>query len=178
MHGLPVHDSIQMNAQREKRGFFARVFHPLHKPEPKPVADFKHRICFGKHCSVCTPDHDGRSCGLVTQNSGFCSQRQVWYGDPCMLGVSFMDDCVGMRATMDGTEQRVQAALADRQVACAPGPSQACTEANVRVQSESSFYQTLQGRYQGCEMQSRSPRSSNASAAVEHSPSRLSEPIR
>jgi hypothetical protein len=57
---------------------------------------------------------------------------------------------------MERQAQRVRAAEADRQSACASGPAQECSQATATWQSEENLRQNLLNRYRQCQTQSMS----------------------
>jgi hypothetical protein len=148
-------------AHPEKRGFFSFLRHPFHKPAPKPeskpVADLRHRICFTGPCRLCPPGAQGGPCRAGTvvlhRSRPTCSGSAVWTGNPCVLGTHYLDDCSGLRSMMERQAQRMQAAESIRQSACAAGLSSECSEATTSWQSEQNLNSSLQQRYHQCRMQ-------------------------
>ena len=143
-------------AHAEKRGFFSFLRHPFHKPEPKPAADLRHRICFTGPCPVCPPGARGGACGaavVLHRSRPTCSGSAVWTGNPCMTATHYLDDCSGLRSMMERQAQRMQAAESIQRSGCVAGPSQECAETSSSFAGEENLYRSLQQRYQQCRMQ-------------------------
>ena len=149
-----------------KRSLFSFLRHPFRKPEPKPrlVVDLRHRICFNGRCPVCPPGATGGRGGCIgisvpAHRHNFCSQREIWSGGTCLAGTNFLDNCSGLRLAMEHQAQRMQAAQASQQQACADStqvaPTQECSALSRTAQSEASLYRSWQERYNRCQQGSR-----------------------
>jgi len=143
----------------EKRGFFSFIRHPFRKPEAKPVADLRHRVCLTGSCHGCpagqVANGKGGCAGVtgtyVANNTYFCSTWGLWNSSACGLDMNFLGDCSVQRMAMEQQAQRAQEAESLRQQACGASPTQECTDFTGRAQSESSLYQELQRRYWQCQ---------------------------
>ena len=168
--GAPGH-----TAAPEKRTFFSFLRHPFRKaPPPQPALYLPRPICPKGRCApacpvgqvrsgdacttpviaACFPGQiwDGVSCN---QSSLYqCSRGQIWNGSACLYTTRFLDSCFGLRTALVRQAQRVQMAESIRQSACANGPAQECSEATAAWQSEENLRETLQMRYQQCQVQS------------------------
>lgn len=173
-----------------KRTLFSFLRHPFRKPEPKPksVADLRHRICFNGPCPVCPTGATGGRGGctgipIPEHRHNFCSQREIWSGGACLAGTNFLDNCSGLRLAMEHQAQRMQAAQASQQQACAAStqvaPSQECSALSRTAQSEASLYRTWQERYNRCQQGSRTayPSSVNGIRMLRYSRGGLIEPL-
>jgi len=166
-HANSVHSIREPNAggrgkteTPEKKSFFSFLRHPFRKPEPKPepktkvVADLRRPICFKGPCPVC-PSGQARAggCGVAfvpSHKHHWCSAGEVWNGGACLMQTPFLDDCAGLRMTLQRQEQRMRAAQLEQRNACTGGLTQRCSDLSSAAQSEAGLYQTLQNRYQTC----------------------------
>jgi hypothetical protein len=170
---LPTHQpstGMRSTAQTpQKRGFFSFLRHhvprplpnpPEPKPEPKePVAELRRPICFKGSCPVCPagPIHGESGCeGTILRDRirRICPAGEVWANGACLQQTWYQDECGGLRTMMDRQAQRMQAAEQDRQISCALGPWQQCSDSTGSAESEGGFYRELQNRYQACQRRS------------------------
>jgi hypothetical protein len=154
-----------------KHGFFSFSFLRHHiprplpnppgpKPEPKqPVAELRRPICFRGPCLVCPAGqvHGANGCGgNIIQNriERRCPAGEYWAIGGCVQQTWYQDECGGLRMMMERQAKRMQAAEQDRQISCALGPWQQCSDSTSSAASETGFYQELQNRYQVCQRRS------------------------
>ena len=166
-HPNTVHSVREPNNVRartettEKKSFFSFLRHPFRKPEPKPepkklVADLRRPVCLKGPCPVCPVGQariGGACTGTAAVNNNtrrYCSSGEIWNGGACLQQTRFLDDCAGLRMTLQQQAQRMQSAESVRQSACAAGPTQSCTDLTNAAQSESGLYRTLEERYRTC----------------------------
>jgi len=177
----PIHEPKSGVPQRaavpEKRSFFSFLRHPFRKPPPKvaaqPALYLPKPICLKGRCAPVCPVGQVRSGGACTTPSigmcvpgqiwngiacghDQCSRGEIWNGSACFSNTRFLDNCFGLRTSLDRQEKRAQAAESVRQSACANGPAQECSEATAAWQGEENMRQNLLVRYRQCQRQSMS----------------------
>lgn len=164
-HGTTIrepHSGPEKSVQPVKRSFFSVLRHPFHKPQPKPEADLRRRVCITVPCHVCpvgqaSNGKGGCAVGYFPHNDRnrySCSNAEVWAGSECLAHTTFLDSCSGLRMAMERQEERMRTASSVRQGACLNGATQECSEMTARFQSEASLYQALQQKYQQCQRSS------------------------
>lgn len=171
-----------------KKNFFSFMGHPFRKSPPKPapklkpVADLRRRICFKGPCHFCPTGQVAARGGCVgiplpNHRHNFCSQSEIWNGNACLLQVRFLDDCSRLRLAMERQAQRIQAAEAAQQSACASGPGQQCSDLSSTAQSEGSLYRSWQDRYNRCRQQLLTAYPFNGPGIWSYSPGLLFDPL-
>ena len=175
----------------QKRGFFSFLRRPIRRPAPtpvstpeptKPVADLRRPICFGGVCPVCPAGQarvGGKCSGAVIVNNvhNVCSFGQAWSGGACQWQNRPLDNCAGLRFSLQRQAQRMRAAEGERQNACSTGGSQECSDLTSTAQSEASLYRNLQERYRMCQQRSPSGYSYGGYGHWNDSPNRLLDPF-
>lgn len=151
-NSTPVSAKIEI---QEHRGFLGVLRHPFRREpvrEVKIVGELRRPpSCKGSHCPVCPA---GRaSCGYLYHERTACSSGELWNGGACLMQTQFLDNCSGLRMTLERQKQRMAAAESMRQNACAAG-SPDCASATTAWQSEESLYRSLSARYLQCQRQS------------------------
>lgn len=167
-----------------KHGFFSFLRHHVPKPEPKPtkpkpepkepVAELRRPICFRGPCPVCPAGqvHGRNGCGgnvIQNQIERRCQAGEVWTNGGCFQETWYQDECDGLRMMMEQQAQRMQAAEQDRQIYCALGPWQQCSDSTISAASEAGFYRELQNRYQACQRRSPTPLPHSSFRVPDHS---------
>jgi hypothetical protein len=191
----PIHPTTPADRTKtepsQKRGFFSFLRRPIRRPAPtpvstpeptKPVADLRRPICFGGVCPVCPAGRarvGGKCSGAVIVNSvhNVCSFGQAWSGGACQWQNRPLDDCAGLRFSLQRQAQRMRAAEGERQNACSTGGSQECSDLTSTTQSEASLYRNLQERYRMCQQRSPSGYSYGGYGHWNDSPNRLLDPF-
>jgi hypothetical protein len=168
----------------EKRGFLSFLRHPLRKPEPKPVADLRHRICLKGPCQVCptgqNPNGGGGCSGtyVADNNRYFCSQFGLWSSSACAARTTtFLSDCVAERMAMERQARNLQDAESAQHAACSSGTPQECSDMTATSQSENNLYRELQRRYNDCRQRSLTAYPYGRSAFGSYSGWSLTDPL-
>lgn len=165
---VPTAGTQSKTQASQKRGFFSFLRHHVPKPEPapvaakpepkEPVAELRRPICFRGPCTACPAGvHGGSGCeGTVLRDRErrVCPAGEYWAGGGCLQQTWYQDDCGGLRTMMDRQAKRMREAEQDRQISCALGPRQQCSDFTTSAESESGFYQELQNKYQACQRRS------------------------
>ena len=151
----PIHEpkgTLAAKAAPEKRTFISVLRHPFRRPQPKTVVVPHPPFCLKGACRVCPAGNHGRGClggsGLYVRKQ--CRYPLVWSGGVCGPPMPVFDPCSALLREMQRRADRMQAAEAAEQSACAQGQSQACSEATATRQNEESGYRAALHRYRGC----------------------------
>src|SRR5579863_2764097 len=122
----PIHES---RVNPEKRGFFSIFHHPFHHHHPNPhpamEVEFHRRVCLNGICRICpvaqVPGVHGCATPQIPVRHNTCSNLAGWAGNACAPQTSFVEDCSGLRMTMQRQAERMQAADAARHGECING---------------------------------------------------------
>jgi hypothetical protein len=137
----------------EKPTFFSFLRHPFRRPQPELVAGPRPPVCPKGPCRICPAGKVGGGCvALPSHGRNECRYPSVWNGGFCTLPMPIVDTCSALLREMQRQEQRMQAAQASEQSACAQGQSQVCSEQTAGRQNEESLYQSALNNYRRCRM--------------------------
>lgn len=126
----------------EKRSFISALRHPFQKPQTAVVADLRHRICPNNSCRVCPAGSSANGKGGCSgPSTNLCASGSYWSRGGCqVLGQSWRYnycryDSLSGPSNLTLLQQRMQRALAERDVACSADPAgQECSEKNAKYQ--------------------------------------------
>ena len=145
--------ALQSKSAAEKRTFFSFLRHPFRRPPSKMVVRPRPPVCRKGPCRICPAGKVGGGCvagPLLKRNE--CRYPDIWNGGLCAPPMLVFDTCSALLREMQRQEQRMQAAQASEQSACAQSQSQTCSDQTARRQNEESLYQSALNNYRRCRM--------------------------
>jgi hypothetical protein len=145
--------ALQSKSPAEKRTFFAFLRHPFRRPQSQMAVGPRPPVCRKGPCRVCPAGKVGGGCVAVpVHRQNECRYPGVWNGGLCTPPMLIGDTCSALLREMQRQEQRIEAAEASEQSACAQNQSQACSEQTARRQNEERLYQSALNNYRRCRM--------------------------